>query len=51
MNQPREASSPAADADAAAELARLRAAIDRVDRALLELLNERARLGRVDRRA
>ncbi len=47
MNQPREADdSPAADADAAAELARLRAAIDRVDRALLALLNERAALGR-----
>jgi chorismate mutase / prephenate dehydratase len=46
MSQPREASSPAADTDAAAELARLRAAIDRVDRALLELLNERAELGR-----
>jgi len=46
MSQPREANSPAADTDAAAELARLRAAIDRVDRALLELLNERAELGR-----
>jgi chorismate mutase/prephenate dehydratase len=46
MTQPREASSPAADADAAAELARLRAAIDRVDRAVLALLNERAELGR-----
>ena len=46
MSQPREASSPAADTDPAAELARLRAAIDRVDRALLELLNERAELGR-----
>lgn len=46
MNQPREASSPAADADAATELARLRDAIDRVDRALLALLNERAELGR-----
>ncbi len=46
MNQPREASSPAADADAAAELARLRAEIDRVDRAVLALLNERAGLGR-----
>lgn len=46
MSQPREASSPAAATDAAAELARLRAAIDRVDRALLELLNERAELGR-----
>jgi chorismate mutase/prephenate dehydratase len=45
MNQPREASSPAADTDAAAELARLREAIDRVDRALLALLNERAELG------
>jgi chorismate mutase/prephenate dehydratase len=46
MSQPREASSPAADAEAAAELARLRAEIDRVDRALLELLNQRAGLGR-----
>ncbi|MBS1107546.1 MAG: chorismate mutase [Deltaproteobacteria bacterium] len=46
MSQPREASSSAADTDPAAELARLRAAIDRVDRALLELLNERAELGR-----
>jgi chorismate mutase/prephenate dehydratase len=46
MSQPREASSPAAATDAAAELARLRAEIDRVDRALLELLNERAELGR-----
>lgn len=46
MSQPREASSPAADTDSAAELARLRAAIDRVDRALLALLNERAELGR-----
>ena len=46
MNQPREASSPAVDAEAAAELAQLRAEIDRVDRALLELLNERAGLGR-----
>jgi chorismate mutase/prephenate dehydratase len=46
MSQSREASSPAADAEAAAELARLRAEIDRVDRALLELLNQRAGLGR-----
>ena len=46
MSQPREANSPAAATDAEAELARLRAAIDRVDRALLELLNERAELGR-----
>lgn len=46
MSQPREASSPATDADTAAELARRRASIDRVDRALLELLNERAELGR-----
>jgi chorismate mutase/prephenate dehydratase len=46
MNQTRDASSSAADADAAAELARLRDAIDRVDHALLALLNERAELGR-----
>ena len=45
MNQPREASSPAAEAEAAVELARLRAEIDRVDLALLELLNQRAGLG------
>ena len=45
MSQPREASSPAVDAEATAELARLRAEIDRIDRALLELLNERAGIG------
>jgi chorismate mutase/prephenate dehydratase len=46
MNQPREASSPVADAEVAAELTRLRGEIDRVDRAVLALLNERAGLGR-----
>ncbi len=45
MSQPREASAPVANADAVAELARLRSEIDRVDRALMELLNERAGLG------
>ncbi len=46
MSQSREASSPAAAAEATAELARLRAEIDRIDHALLELLNQRAELGR-----
>jgi chorismate mutase/prephenate dehydratase len=47
MTQPREASRPGADAAASAadaELASLRSAIDRVDRELLDRLNERARL-------
>ena len=47
MSQPREANSPVAAAQSAAELARLREEIDRVDRALLALLNERAGLGRL----
>ena len=47
MSQPREANSPAAGAESAAELARLRDEIDRVDRALLALLNQRAELGRL----
>ena len=47
MSQPREANSPVAAAQSAAELARLREDIDRVDRALLALLNERAGLGRL----
>jgi chorismate mutase / prephenate dehydratase len=43
LSQPREASPTDADAAAVeAELARLRAEIDRIDRALLERLNERA---------
>lgn len=48
MSQPREATRPTPDApsacDADPELARLRDAIDAVDRALLGQLNERARL-------
>jgi chorismate mutase/prephenate dehydratase len=47
MSQPREASRPESDGNASGadgELASLRAAIDRVDRELLDRLNERARL-------
>jgi chorismate mutase/prephenate dehydratase len=46
VSQPREANPGSSDARGEAELGRLRGEIDRVDRALLERLNERARLGR-----